>query len=111
MRHTFDLRVAQAAPANQPVFTNNSAIDPVASLQASRYLGRYDAFLRGIELLQFNPPNVPLFRLGTASFVGDYIDAAPAPPFLPLADGSWVCNTDPTNSPVFHVVWTDNRGG
>ena len=34
------------------------------------------------QQLQFNPPNLPMFRQGTAPFMGDYIDLAPAPPFV-----------------------------
>src|SRR5262249_29062333 len=40
----------------------------------------------------------------------DYIDLAPARPFLPPLGGSgWTYNTDTSASPVIHATWTDNR--
>ena len=52
-----------------------------------------------------------MFKLGTVPFIGDYIDVAPAPAFVPTASGGWVYNTrrDRATFPVFHAVWTDNR--
>jgi titin len=57
-----------------------------------------------------NPPNLPMFKLGTVPFIGDYIDLAPAPSFVPNGSGGWAYNTAATTTPpVFHAVWTDNR--
>ncbi len=57
-----------------------------------------------------NPPNLPMFRLGTVPFIGDYIDVAPSPAFVPAANGEWVYNTASNGQmPIFHAVWTDNR--
>ena len=61
------------------------------------------------ERLQFNPPNLPLFRQGAVPFMGDYIDLAPAPPFVLNDAGAWVFNTAPSGSVVSHAFWTDNR--
>jgi hypothetical protein len=101
-RHTVDVRAAMAAPGANPVFG--------PSVQVSEYLwgSRPGAGPRPIEQLQFNPPNLKLFQLGTAPFFGDYIDLAPSPAFAPVP-GGWAYNTAPSTSPLFHVVWTDNR--
>ena len=64
---------------------------------------------RPVEQLQYNPPNLKLFQLGTVPFVGDYIDLTPSPAFVPNGSGGWKYNTAPASSPLFHVVWTDNR--
>ena len=63
-----------------------------------------------LEQLQINPPNLPMFKLGTVPFIGDYIDVSPAPAFVPAAGGQWVYNTAASATfPVFHATWTDNR--
>src|SRR5687767_235276 len=62
-----------------------------------------------IEQLQYNPPNLKLFKLGTVPFFGDYIDLAASPAFVPAVSGGWMYNTAPASSPLFHAVWTDNR--
>ena len=63
-----------------------------------------------IEQLQVNPPNLPLFKQGTAPFMGDYLDIAASPSFLPGdTPGTWKFNTDPSRAIAFHAVWTDNR--
>ena len=59
--------------------------------------------------MQFNPPNLPLFRQGTVPFMGDYLDLAPAPAFVQGTNGQWSFNTQPTGSSVAHAFWTDNR--
>ncbi len=58
--------------------------------------------------LQFDPPNLPMFRHGTAPFIGDYIEIVPAQPIVPIGDG-FQFNTAPSPSPLFHAIWTDNR--
>ncbi len=101
-RHTVDVRAAMADPGANPSFG--------ASVQVSEYLwgSRPGTGPRLVEQLQFNPPNLKLFRLGTVPFFGDYIDLAPSPAFVPIP-GGWAYNTAPASSPLFHVVWTDNR--
>src|SRR5206468_1530650 len=98
-----------------PVFTvysvtlSQAAAESKASEKVSQYLKGSRPDGRPPEQLQFNPPNLPLFKQGTVPFLGDYIDIAPAPAFVPAARGSWLFNTSPANAPIFHVVWTDNR--
>ncbi|HEY3351053.1 MAG TPA: hypothetical protein VGM13_14840 [Thermoanaerobaculia bacterium] len=99
-RHTLDVRVAQASPAASPAFT---------SARVSRYVFGSRPGQRTIEQLQINPPNLPMFKLGTAPFMGDYIDIAGPPPFVPKPDGSWTYNTAPASDAVFQAAWTDNR--
>ena len=73
VRHTMDVFVAQARRAAAPVFTTARLSDyAIGFLPGSTVEQR----------LQFNPPNLPLFRQGTMPFMGDYIDLAPAPPFV-----------------------------
>jgi uncharacterized repeat protein (TIGR01451 family) len=100
LRHTLDVRVAQAAPATQPVFS---------SVQLSDY--SVGAVTEGgpIQQLQFNPPNLPIFRQGTAPFIGDYIDMATSPSMRANADGTWSFNIEASDSAIGHAVWTDNR--
>ncbi len=63
-----------------------------------------------LEQLQVNPPNLPMFKLGTVPFIGDYIDVAAGAGLRAGAGGRWVYNTAATAQlPVFHAVWTDNR--
>ncbi|HET7698804.1 MAG TPA: lectin-like protein [Vicinamibacterales bacterium] len=102
-RHTVDVRAAMADPAAAPAFH--------PSVRVSEYLmgSRPGAGPRPVEQLQFNPPNLKLFKLGTVPFIGDYIDLAPSPSFVPAAGGGWAFNTAPASSPLFHLVWTDNR--
>jgi hypothetical protein len=101
-RHTVDVRAAMATPGANPVFG--------PSVQVSEYLfgSRPGTGPRPVEQLQFNPPNLKLFQLGTVPFFGDYIDLSPSPAFVPVP-GGWAYNTAPSSSPLFHVVWTDNR--
>ncbi|HXG54892.1 MAG TPA: lectin-like protein [Vicinamibacterales bacterium] len=101
-RHTVDVRAAMALPAANPTFGE--------SVRISEYLmgSRPGTGQRLVEQLQFNPPNLKLFKLGTVPFFGDYIDITPSPAFVP-ANGGWKYNTAAASSPLFHVAWTDNR--
>ncbi len=101
-RHTLDLRASYGTPGNPPVFA--------PSQQVSDYLaGSMPGDAPGTNRqLQYNPPNLPMFKLGTAPFIGDYVDVAPAPAFVPAARGRWTYNTS-SSLPVFQAVWTDNR--
>ncbi|MBA3638250.1 MAG: hypothetical protein H0W53_03030 [Acidobacteria bacterium] len=102
-RHTVDVRAAMALPG--PITEFGS------SVRVSEYLmgNRPNTPPGPVEQLQYNPPNLKLFQLGTVPFVGDYIDLAPSPSFGPTAGGGWTYNTAPASSPLFHAVWTDNR--
>src|SRR6266478_1228575 len=117
-RHTFDLRVAQSLPGKVPLFA--------PSVLVSQYAyGCCAANQTDIEQLQFNAPNLPIFRSGTAPFMGDYVDLAAGPSFLPPTaavvgndddgdadDGDaddWRYNLSSSNPTIFHAAWTDNR--
>ncbi|HKW02873.1 MAG TPA: HYR domain-containing protein [Vicinamibacterales bacterium] len=96
--HTIDVRAAQTGSNGQ--FGG--------SIKVSRYNFAFDTGLQQLVQLEFNPVNWPLFSGGQLPFLGDYIDLAPAQPFLPpLGNAGWTYNTDP--SPVIHATWTDNR--
>ena len=73
IRHTIDVFVAQALPGSTPAFTTARVSDYARGFMPGSTVE---------ERLQFNPPNLPLFRQGAAPFMGDYIDLAPAPPFV-----------------------------
>jgi hypothetical protein len=101
-RQTIDIRAALGTPGATPSFA--------PSVRVSDYLVGYRSPTTGLESLQVNPPNLPMFKLGTVPFIGDYIDVAPAPAFVPTGSGGWAYNTAPSpDFPVFHAVWTDNR--
>ena len=98
--HTIDVRAAQTETNGQ--FG--------ASIKVSRYNYAFSTADQKLVQLEFNPVNWPLFSGGQLPFLGDYIDLAPARPFLPPLGGSgWTYNTDTTASPVIHATWTDNR--
>ena len=101
LRHTMDLRASMGSPGATPVFA--------PSVRVSDYLmgtGRTGAF----QQLQVNPPNLPMFKQGTAPFMGDYGDVTAAPAFVVNAQGNWSYNSLPdTAPPTFHAAWTDNR--
>ncbi len=102
-RNTIDIRASLGTPGATPTFA--------PSVRVSDYLtGFTDTTSTAARQLQFNPPNLPMFKLGTVPFIGDYIDVAPSPAFVPTASGGWAFNTAPAaDVPVFHAVWTDNR--
>jgi len=112
-RHTFDLRMTQALPGKEPVFA--------PSIPISQYsYGCCAANQTDIEQMEFNAPNLPLFKSGTAPFMGDYVDLAAGPTVLPPTskpslddpDGDaddWHFNTSANTPTTFHAAWTDNR--
>ena len=62
-------------------------------------LGRR-ARLADVQQLEFNPPNLPIFRAGTSPFMGDYLDIATEAPFV--RNGStWSFNTAATGARSF----------
>ena len=100
-RHTADVRIAQASSAPDPVFT---------SKQLSEYVTGVIPGTANEVQLQFNPPNLPLFRQGAVPFMGDYIDLIAAPSMRPNTDGTWSFNIEPTSTDGGgHAVWTENR--
>jgi MBG domain len=102
-RQTIDIRASLGTPGATPVFA--------PSVRVSDYLVGYtDSTSTAPRQLQFNPPNLPMFKLGTVPFIGDYIDVAPSPAFVPTGGGGWAFNTAAgIDFPLFHAVWTDNR--
>ncbi len=100
LRHTLDVRVAQAAPAEAPLFQ---------SIQLSDYAIGSTTDNAPLQQLQFNPPNLPIFQKGNAPFMGDYLDIAMAPTIRPNGDGTWSFNIEPSSDASGHAVWTDNR--
>ena len=100
IRHTIDVFVAQASPGGAPTFT---------TARVSEYAS---GFLPGSTVeqrLQFDPPNLPLFRQGFRAVHGRLYRLAPAPPFVLNENGTWSFNTGASGSVVSHAVWTDNR--
>jgi uncharacterized delta-60 repeat protein len=115
-RHTLDVRAAEGVPGQPPAF--------FPSQQVSRYLHYFEVGSDGEPVLgddgfykliqaEYNPVNFHLFQQGTRPFIGDYIDLASSPKFLPppLTGGSvWRPNFDGTANPtMFQAAWTDNR--
>ncbi len=108
-RHTVDVRTAQADPGIHPQFASYAVTPTNPSAEASRYLIGSRPGSNIIEQLQFSPPNLPLFALGTTPFIGDYIDST-AQTILPPRPGQQNFRfSGPGDAPVFHLVWTDNR--
>ncbi|HKW35172.1 MAG TPA: putative Ig domain-containing protein [Candidatus Acidoferrum sp.] len=105
-RHTVDVQGAQASPLPPGAL----GVPSFATFRISRYLFGINPFdnANQAEQLQVDAPDLPMFEQGTVPFFGDYIDIAPAPPFL-FQSGKWAFNTNSANFPVFHAVWTDNR--
>jgi hypothetical protein len=101
-RRTLDLRASIGTLGSAPVFS--------PSEQVSDYLTKEVVLPDGSiaqQQLQYNPPNLPMFRQGTTPFMGDYVDVATAPVFVPGPNGTWTYNTN--GQVLFHAAWTDNR--
>ena len=102
LRQTIDIRAAMASPGDFPAFA--------PSVKVSDYVMGLHPATGQVQQLQFNPPNLPMFRQGTTPFIGDYIDVTAAPAFVPAGGGKWTYNTSAGGpTPVFHAAWTDNR--
>jgi hypothetical protein len=115
-RHTMDIRASMGTPGSAPAFDPSIRVSdyfvgrrPVGVPPSPRLVPCGVNLAETCEQLQFNPPNLPMFKLGTVPFIGDYIDITPAPAFVPAARGRWAYNTASDASPVFHAVWSDNR--
>ncbi len=120
LRHTVDVRAAQADPDSVPVFTSYGVAPERPSSQVSRYVfmaqypetgdppvPEYSDTPEYLQL-QFNPPGLPIYLDGLKPFFGDYLDVGASPPFVPDGDG-WRFNTTAEDGATFHAVWTDNR--
>lgn len=110
VRHTIDVRVAQAEIHSAPEFSPSTQVSKYPFiLWPSETPGYFNA----LQLL-YNKPNLPIFAHGTVPFMGDYIGIAPSPMYLPPEDPNnptdyWIYNTDPLTPTHYHAVWTDNR--
>jgi hypothetical protein len=105
-RHTLDVRAAQAQSGPGLEFASYAVTPADPSERASQYLIGSRPGSSVVEQLQFSPPNLPLFGLGTLPFIGDYIDVA-AQTIVP--DGTGWRYSNASDQPIFHLVWADNR--
>ena len=113
LRHTVDVRAAQALPGSPAQFSSSVLVSeyafgaPPPDVNNAPMMFPNDP--DNIQQLEFDPPNLPLFGKGTAAFVGDYMDVA-GPTFLydPSAK-QWRFNNQAGDPDHTHVVWTDNR--
>ena len=99
-RHTIDLRATQALPGFPLGFS--------PAFEVTSYIFGSRPGDTTIEQLQVDPPNLPMFKLGTVPFFGDYIDFA-GQTILPDGKGGWKFNSSKSDPGFAHVVWTDNR--
>ena len=97
------LAVPPALPIAVPGFGSGGSIVPGK-------LGLVDGtgLLLREQQLQVNAPGFPMFKSGSAAFIGDYVDIQ-GPSFVPRPGGWWAFATAPSGSPVFHAVWTSNQ--
>lgn len=103
-RHTVDLRVASAVPGSTLAFSSAMVSQYRFGLRALDVTETPE----GLDQLEDNPPNLPLFAQGTVPFLGDYIDIA-GPTIVANGPAGWKFNTAATSAPVFYATWTDNR--
>ncbi|HEY4229385.1 MAG TPA: hypothetical protein VGO79_04390, partial [Thermoanaerobaculia bacterium] len=106
-RHTVDLRVAEAAPADSPSFTSSMVSQYKFGLHALDDSGDPITDPDGLDQLEVNVPNLPLFSQGTLPFLGDYIDVAGA--VFKASGASWSFNTSSSAPLIAYATWTDNR--
>jgi uncharacterized protein YjbI with pentapeptide repeats len=106
-RQTIDVRLSTASVGANPVFSTVRVSDYSFGNATGGAPGA-----KPINQLRYNAPNVPLFVSGTRAFIGDYIDLAASPTFLPIQSGTrtiWRFNSSPNTPTIFHAAWTDNR--
>jgi parallel beta-helix repeat protein len=103
-RHTLDVRVATANAGASPVFTSTR----VSQYPYGNPKTPFDFSAKTIQQLRQNPPNLPLFALGTKPFIGDYIDLNTQAIIPGATPGTWAYNLNGP-SQVLQAVWTDNR--
>jgi hypothetical protein len=112
-RHTIDVRVAQldlreGVDFARPRFTSARVSHYPYGITGTRAGGEALDVPDALHQLKFNPPNLPLFAMGTTPFVGDYIDVGGLE-FVPGPGGEWRFATEWAAAPVFHAVWTSNE--
>ena len=100
-RRTLDLRASIGTLGAAPAFSPSERV--------SDYLTKEVVTANGVveQQLQYNAPNLPMFKTGTSPFIGDYVDITTAPMFVSAGNGKWAYNT--SGEVLFHAVWTDNR--
>ena len=103
LRHTVDVRAAQALSGLPPTFGSSVLVSQYDYGSPTGPVGQDEP----VEQLDFDAPNLPMFESGTVPFVGDYIDVA-GPTFIPTGR-TWRYNNLTTDPDYTHVVWTDNR--
>ena len=104
-------RVVQLNPENQDVlssmfvtrYTFHQSTNDIATVPFSAPLAR-----------AVHRPNLPMYKLATSPFIGDYIALAASSPMIrntAAATPAWIWATNPSDPPsaTFHAVWTDNR--
>jgi hypothetical protein len=107
-RHTVDLRVAEAAPAATPSFTSSMVSQYRYGVRSLDDFGNPITIPTGLDQLDANVPNLPMFSQGTLPFFGDYIDVAGSV-FQANGASGWSFNTSSQNPLVAYASWTDNR--
>jgi hypothetical protein len=107
-RHTVDLRVAEAMPAATPVFASSMVSQYRFGVRSLDDFGNPITTPTGLDQLEANVPNLPLFSQGTLPFFGDYIDVA-GPVFKANGASGWSFNTSASSPLVAYATWTDNR--
>jgi hypothetical protein len=120
IRHTMDVRGAQAVPQSNGAlnWTSYGILQhesPVATApRISRYLtGDFPGEpVNTLKQLQFNRPNLKLYAGGTRPFIGDYIDVAGLDYIAQGTPQTWIPNNGSiplTAAQTFYAFWTDNR--
>jgi hypothetical protein len=105
LRRTVDVRIAMSPPGGSPSFRSaNVTSYGIGFMNALFFADQSPAQL---QQLGANPPNLPMFKKGTAGFLGDYIDVQ-GPAFVQNGN-AWAFNHAPTGAPVFHAIWTTNQ--
>src|SRR5262249_54505801 len=105
-RRTIDVRTAQAEPSASPFFGASVRVSSYPYGSSPTYATSLGLAANSILQLQFNAPNLPMFKLGTVPFIGDYIDYAG--PVLAASGSGWSF-ASPSSTQIAHAVWTDNR--
>jgi uncharacterized protein YjbI with pentapeptide repeats len=106
VRHTLDVRVAQADPAATPLFQSASVSQyPFGTLGAQQSPSDLT-----LHQLQVNPPNLPMFQGGTVPFMGDYIEIVGRTFLSPGETGaSWAFNSGSSGVADGFATWTSNQ--
>lgn len=123
-RHTIDLVLAQANAAGYGVPTFDYV--RVTHYDFGLFEGETSGETAPFHQLKFDPPNLPMFELGTAAFMGDYIGIT-GQPYVLVPCGSSQCWTFNNPSPpgvagtklaapkpaptsaVNYATWTSNQ--